>query len=166
MARLQRIAPCFWFDDGAEQAANFYISIFPNSRICEINRYSEVGHQTHGQPAGSVLTVNFELDGQRFTALNGGPLFQFSEAISLQIHCDSQAEIDHYWDALTDGGDPKAQNCGWLKDRFGLSWQVVPSVLTDLFTDPQTPQARRVMAEVLQMKKIDLDRIRELMESA
>ena len=137
MPLKQRIAPCLWFDSQAEQAAAFYISVFKNSRIVNVSRYTEAGRETHQRPAGSVMTVTFELDGQPFTALNGGPVFKFNEAISLQVHCDNQKEIDYYWNALSKGGDPNAQQCGWLKDQFGLSWQVVPGLLDDLLERSQ-----------------------------
>ena len=152
----QRIAPCLWFDDQAEAAAEFYVGIFPNSRIRRISHYTEAGHEIHGQPPGLVLTVDFELDGQPFTALNGGPAFQFNEAISFQIDCASQEEVDHYWTKLKEGGDAAAQQCGWLKDRFGVSWQVVPHVLTEMLTDPDTARADRVMEAMLAMKKLDV----------
>jgi predicted 3-demethylubiquinone-9 3-methyltransferase (glyoxalase superfamily) len=121
MGLAQKIVPCLWFDDQAEEAAGFYTAIFPNSRIVAVTRYSDVGREIHGREPGSVMTVEFDVDGHSFTALNGGPLFKFSEAISLQVFCDTQAEIDYYWERLSDGGDPKAQQCGWLKDRYGLS---------------------------------------------
>ena len=156
MPTLQKITPCLWFDNQAEEAARFYVAIFKNSKIGAITRYSEVGHEIHGQPAGSVLTVAFELDGQPFTALNGGPVFQFNEAISLQVPCQTQAEVDYFWEKLGAGGDPKARQCGWLKDKFGVSWQVVPTVLTEMLQDPDAAKANRAMAAMLQMKKIDI----------
>jgi predicted 3-demethylubiquinone-9 3-methyltransferase (glyoxalase superfamily) len=156
MATTQRISPCLWFADQAEEAARFYAGIFPNSRITAITRYGEAGFEIHHRPAGSVMTVDFELDGQLFTALNGGPLFTFNEAISLQVNCDTQEEIDYYWDKLSKGGDPKAQQCGWLKDRYGLSWQVVPARMAELFKDADSPGAKRAMEAMLEMKKIDL----------
>ena len=155
MARLQRITPCLWFDGQAEPAANQYTMIFPNSHITAVSRYGEAGREIHGGQPGSVLTIAFELDGVGFTALNGGPHFKFNEAISLQINCDSQDEIDHYWSRLSHGGDPQAQQCGWLKDRFGLSWQVVPSSMARWMTTG-ADKADRVMAAVLKMKKIDI----------
>ena len=130
--KVQRIAPCLWFDDQGEEAANFYVAIFKNSKIVNLTRYSEVGHELHGQAAGSVMTVAFELDGQKFTALNAGPAFKFNEAISFQINCETQDEVDYYWERLSQGGDEKAQQCGWLKDRYGVSWQVVPIVLRQM----------------------------------
>jgi predicted 3-demethylubiquinone-9 3-methyltransferase (glyoxalase superfamily) len=160
MATLERITPCLWFDDQAEQAARYYCGIFKNSRVGQISRYSEVGKEIHGRPAGSVLTVDFELDGHSFTALNGGPVFKFNEAISLQVNCDSQEEVDYYWDKLSAGGDPKAQQCGWLKDRYGVSWQVVPRELVQLINDPDKGRSSRAFAAMLQMKKIDLAALR------
>jgi predicted 3-demethylubiquinone-9 3-methyltransferase (glyoxalase superfamily) len=156
MATLQRIVPCLWFDDQAEAAANFYIGIFPNSAIDTITRYGTAGFEVHGRPAGSVMTVEFRLDGQPFTALNGGPVFKFNEAVSFQITCETQQEIDDYWAKLTAGGDPKAQQCGWLKDRFGLSWQVVPRGMERMLADPESPGAQRAMHAMLGMKKIDI----------
>ena len=156
MPRIQRITPCFWFDHQAEEAARFYTSVFPNSRIGRIAHYGEAGKKIHGRPAGSVMTVAFELDGQSFTALNGGPVFQFNEAISLQINCATQAEIDHYWEKLGAGGDPAAQQCGWLKDRFGVSWQVVPTILQELIKDPDPRKADRTFNAMLGMKKLDI----------
>lgn len=160
MAKIQRIAPCLWFDDQAEDAANFYVSVFPNSRIKHIARYGKAGYEHHHKPAGSVMTVDFELDGCAFTALNGGPVFTFSEAISLQVNCDTQQEIDHYWSKLGSGGDARAQMCGWLKDRYGLSWQIVPAVMPELMTG-DAARADRVMSAVLSMKKIDLAALQE-----
>jgi predicted 3-demethylubiquinone-9 3-methyltransferase (glyoxalase superfamily) len=155
MAKVQRITPCLWFDGQAEAAANFYTSVFPNSRITAVSRYGEAGREIHGQAPGTVLTIAFELDGVAFTALNGGPQFRFTEAISLQVNCDSQDEIDHYWNRLGEGGEPRAQQCGWLKDRFGLSWQVVPSFMDRLLTSG-ADRAERVMTAVLRMKKIEI----------
>ena len=157
---LQRISPFLWFDDQAEEAARFYTSIFPNSRITTTARYTDAGFEIHHRPAGSVMVMDFELDGQSFRALNGGPIFRFTEAISLQVNCANQDEIDYYWDKLSAGGDPTAQQCGWLKDRFGLSWQIVPTVLSQLVGDGASPGASRVMTAVLGMKKIDLAELR------
>jgi predicted 3-demethylubiquinone-9 3-methyltransferase (glyoxalase superfamily) len=156
MPVTQRIAPCLWFDHEAEEAAKFYTSVFPNSRIVETSRYGEAGKEVHGRPAGSVMTVGFELDGQPFTALNGGPVFKFNEAISLQVNCETQQEVDHYWTRLSEGGDPNAQQCGWLKDKYGVSWQVVPRVLSELIKDPDPAKSGRVMEALLKMKKVDL----------
>jgi predicted 3-demethylubiquinone-9 3-methyltransferase (glyoxalase superfamily) len=126
MQPAHTIAPCLWFDDRGEEAAEFYTAIFPDSRIVAVTRYSDAGREIHGREPGSVMTVEFVLNGQGFTALNGGPHFKFNEAASFQVPCDTQAELDHYWERLSEGGDPKAQQCGWLKDKFGVSWQVVP----------------------------------------
>jgi predicted 3-demethylubiquinone-9 3-methyltransferase (glyoxalase superfamily) len=152
----RRISPCLWFDDQAEDAAKYYLDIFQNSRITAVTRYGSAGQEEHGRPAGSVMTVDFELDGNAFTALNGGPHFTFNEAVSFQVFCETQQEIDDYWEKLTAGGDPKAQQCGWLKDRFGLSWQVVPTGMEKMLADPESPGARRAMEAMLRMKKIDM----------
>jgi predicted 3-demethylubiquinone-9 3-methyltransferase (glyoxalase superfamily) len=160
MVITQRITPCLWFADEAEDAARFYTGIFRNSRITTITRYGEAGFEAHHRPAGSVMVVVFELDGQTFTALNGGPVFKFTEAISLQVNCGNQEEIDYYWEKLGTGGDPKAQQCGWLKDRYGLSWQIVPEEMGKLFTDENSAGAQRVMEAMLPMKKIDLAALR------
>jgi predicted 3-demethylubiquinone-9 3-methyltransferase (glyoxalase superfamily) len=156
MARLHRISPCLWFNREAEEAARFYCGIFPNSRITAVTHYGQVGQEIHGGAPGTVLTVSFELDGIPFTALNGGPTFTFNEAISLQVHCTTQDEIDHYWNALSRGGDEAVQQCGWLKDRYGVSWQVVPRQLEDWIVDSDQARADRVMAALLQMKRLDL----------
>ena len=156
MQVTHRITPCLWFDDQAEEAAKFYTSIFPNSKVVAVTRYGEVGHEIHGQPAGSVMTVEFELGGHTFTALNGGPVFKFNEAISFQVMCDTQEEIDYFWEKLSAGGDPKAQQCGWLKDRFGVSWQVVPRGMAEMLRDPGSQGAQRAMTAMLRMKKIDI----------
>ena len=153
---LQKIAPCLWFDTQAEKAAQFYCSVFKNSRILHVSYYGEAGREIHGKPAGSVLTVAFELDGQPFTALNGGPIFRFNEAISLQVYCDTQEELDHYWDCLSAGGDASAQQCGWLKDKYGVSWQIVPAVLPELMTDADPRKTDRVMTALLNMKKLNI----------
>ena len=165
MSLVQKIAPCLWFDNQAEEAAGFYTGIFRNSRITKVSRYGEAGHEIHGKPAGSVLTVAFELDGQPFTALNGGPMFKFNEALSLQIYCDTQEELDYYWEKLGAGGDPKAQQCGWLKDRYGVSWQVVPTVVEDLMTDPDPVKVDRVMKALLPMKKLDIAALKKAYEN-
>jgi len=138
MQVTQKITPCLWFDDQAEEAVDFYTAIFKKSRIANIARYGEAGHDVHGKPAGTVMTLAFELDGQTFTALNGGPIFKFNEAISSQVNCDTQEEVDYYWEKLSEGGDEKAQQCGWLKVKYGVSWQVVPRVLPEMITDPDT----------------------------
>jgi predicted 3-demethylubiquinone-9 3-methyltransferase (glyoxalase superfamily) len=150
---MQKLTPCLWFDTDGEEAARFYTSVFPNSRIVDVARYGEAGPR----PAGTVMTVTFELDGQRFVALNGGPEFTFSEAVSFQVSCETQDEVDHYWTALSDGGEEGP--CGWLKDRFGLSWQIVPTALPRLLQDPDREKAQRVMAAMLQMRKIQIDEL-------
>ena len=156
MPSTPRITPCLWFDSEAEEAANFYVGIFKNSKITQISRYGEAGKEQHRRPASSVMTVAFELDGQSFTALNGGPVFKFNEAVSLQVNCETQEEVDFYWEALGAGGDPKARQCGWLKDKFGLSWQVVPGALVELITGPDKAGAQRAMTAMMGMKKLDI----------
>lgn len=154
------LAPCLWFEDEAEEAATFYVGIFPRSRILRVCRYGKAGRDFHGRPLGSVMTVEFELDGHPFTALNAGRNDTFNEAISLQIICDSQGEVDHYWEKLCAGGDPGARQCGWLRDRFGLSWQVIPRGLNDLLASSEDERAERAMRAVLRMDKLDLELIR------
>jgi predicted 3-demethylubiquinone-9 3-methyltransferase (glyoxalase superfamily) len=149
---MNRIAPCLWFDHQAEEAATFYVSVFKNSKITKVTRYSKAGFEIH-RPAGSVMTVEFELDGRHFTALNGGPEFTFNEAVSFQVLCDTQQDID---DQLSQGGDSKAQQCGWLKDRYGLSWQVIPRIMPELFKDQDSAKAQRAMEAMLRMKKINI----------
>ena len=159
---MQKIIPCLWFDDNAEEAAKFYTSVFKNSKIGKISRYGKEGYEIHGKPAGSVLTVEFELNGQTFTALNGGPVFKFNEAVSFQIYCSSQKEIDYYWKKLSEDG---AQGqCGWLKDKYGLSWQVVPTALGKMLQDNNTEKSERVMKALLQMRKLDIRTLREAFE--
>jgi predicted 3-demethylubiquinone-9 3-methyltransferase (glyoxalase superfamily) len=158
------ITPCLWFDTQAEEAARFYTGIFKNSKIGAIARYTEAGREVHGRPPGTVMTVAFELNGQPFTALNGGPLFRFTEALSFQIMCRTQEEVDHYWNKLSEGGDPKAQQCGWLKDKFGLSWQVVPIVLPQLMSDPDRKRSSRTMEAMLKMKKLDIAELKRATE--
>ena len=162
MAQLQKITPCLWFDTQAEEAANFYISVFDNGRITKTTRYSEEGFEVHGRPAGSVMTVEFELDGMKLTGLNGGPMFRFNEAVSFQIACSSQDEIDRFWSTLSAGGEEGP--CGWLKDRFGLSWQVVPVRLGEMLADPDPQKVERVTRAFLQMKKFDLHELEEAYE--
>lgn len=153
---MQKISPFLWFDKQAEEAANFYISIFKNSRIGTITRYGKEGYEIHGRTAGSVMCVEFEIEGQKFVALNGGPVFKFSEAISFVVNCETQEEVDYYWQRLSKGGDEKAQQCGWLKDKYGVSWQVVPNELPKLVGDPASEKSQRAMKAMLQMKKIDI----------
>ncbi|HCK81343.1 MAG TPA: hypothetical protein DIC59_07740 [Candidatus Competibacteraceae bacterium] len=156
MRNLQKIAPCLWFDGQAEEAATYYTGIFPNSKITALTRYGEAGREIHGRATGTVMTAAFELDGQPFTALNGGPQFKFNEAISFQVGCETQDEIDYFWDKLSAGGDPNAQVCGWVKDKYGVSWQIVPNAIADMLADPDTAKSQRVMTAVLKMKKLDL----------
>ncbi len=160
MQIMQKIMPCLWFDDQAEEAAKFYASVFPNSKIVAMTHYGAAGREIHKRPAGSVMTVEFVLDGHTFTALNGGPLFKFNEAISFQVMCDIQDEIDYFWAKLSEGGDPKAQQCGWLKDKFGVSWQIVPRGMVEMLRDPASKGAERAMTAMLQMKKIDIDALK------
>jgi predicted 3-demethylubiquinone-9 3-methyltransferase (glyoxalase superfamily) len=148
-----KITPCLWFDTEGEEAAEFYTSVFPNSRIVEVTRYGSAGPRAEG----TVMTVSFELDGREFLALNGGPDFTFSEAVSFQVHCETQEELDDFWSRLSDGGEEGP--CGWLKDRYGLSWQIVPKVLTELLSDPDQERAQRVMSAMLTMRKIEIDEL-------
>jgi predicted 3-demethylubiquinone-9 3-methyltransferase (glyoxalase superfamily) len=157
---MQKITTNLWFDTEAEEAAKFYVTLFANSKITNISRYSEAGPG----PAGSVMTVTFELDGQEFTGLNGGPVFKFTEAVSLLVNCESQDEVDRLWDALSAGGE--IQQCGWLKDKFGLSWQIVPTVLNELVGDPDPAKAQRAMEAMLQMKKLDIAALQRAVEAA
>jgi len=157
---MQRITPFLWFDHQAEPAAKFYTGIFPNSRIVQVARYGAAGQDVHGRAPGSVMTVEFELDGQRFTALNGGPLFKFNESISFVVHCATQKDVDYYWDKLGEGGDPDARQCGWLKDPFGVSWQVVPTEMIALLSEPGSPGSQRAFAAMMQMKKLDIEALR------
>lgn len=150
----QKITPCLWFDNDAEDAARFYTAVFPNSRLGTISRYGKAGREVTGKEPGSVMVVEFEIEGQTFTALNGGPQFKFSEAISLQVMCESQAEIDHFWSKLSEGG--REGVCGWLKDKFGLSWQVVPAVLPQITTGADSAKTDRLMTAIMKMKKFDL----------
>ena len=158
--QIQKITPCLWFDDQAEEAVAFYTGIFPNSTIVEVAPYGEAGYEQHRKAAGTVMTVAFELDGQMFTALNGGPRFKFNEAISFQVNFETQEEVDHYWSELSRGGDEKAQMCGWLKDKYGVSWQIVPRVLIEMINDPDSEKSGRVMEAMLQMKKIDIEKLK------
>ncbi len=159
--RIAKIVPNLWFAAQAEDAARFYTSIFPNSGVGRITRYGKAGHDIHGMEEGTVMTVEFTLDGQDFLALNGGPVFTFSEAISFIINCDTQEEADYYWDKLTEGGDPDAQQCGWLKDKFGVSWQVNPIAINELMNGPDPEKTERVMEALLQMKKLDIDALKK-----
>jgi predicted 3-demethylubiquinone-9 3-methyltransferase (glyoxalase superfamily) len=158
----QKITPCLWFDEEAEEAASFYVSIFKSSKILSVNRYVNEGQDVHGKPAGSVMAVEFEIEGQKFVGLNGGPQFKFDEAISFQIHCKDQAEIDYYWSQLTEGG--KGVACGWLKDKFGLSWQVVPTQLLAMLSDQDAQKVQRVTKSFMQMKKFDIAALQRAFE--
>lgn len=163
---MQKISPCLWFDRNAEEAVRFYASVFKDSKIGKISRYGEAGHEVHGQPAGTVMTIEFEINGQSFTALNGGPVFKFNEAISFQVNCASQDEIDYYWERLSEGGDEKAQQCGWLKDKYGLSWQIVPTILGEMLQVKDAVKSARVMKALLGMKKLDIDGLKRASEGS
>jgi predicted 3-demethylubiquinone-9 3-methyltransferase (glyoxalase superfamily) len=154
-----KIIPCLWFDNQAEDAAKFYTSIFKNSKIGKIGHYGKEGFEIHGGKEGTVMVVEFEIEGQTFTALNGGPIFKFTEAVSFQIMCDTQEEVDYYWERLIKGGDPNAQQCGWLKDKYGLSWQVVPKILSELVGVQGSEKSERAMKVLLQMKKLDIEKL-------
>ncbi|KAF0821127.1 MULTISPECIES: VOC family protein [unclassified Cytobacillus] len=163
--KIQKIMPNLWFNTEAEEAASFYTSIFKNSAIIQITRYGNERNEHSGAPEGKVMTVKFQLEGQEFTALNGGPKFKFNEAISLIVNCESQEEIDYYWEKLGEGGDMKAQACGWLKDQFGVSWQIVPAELGEMISSHDSEKSERVMKALLQMeKKIDLNTLKKAFE--
>jgi predicted 3-demethylubiquinone-9 3-methyltransferase (glyoxalase superfamily) len=162
-SKMQKITPFLWYDDNAEEAANFYCSIFKNSKVGSVTRYEGEGAKASGRPAGSAMTVEFELEGQKFVGLNGGPHFKFTEAVSFVINCETQEEVDHFWGKLTADGGAESQ-CGWLKDKFGLSWQVVPTILPELFKNKDAEKTKRVMHAMLQMKKIDIAKLREAAE--
>ena len=151
----QKITPCLWFESQAEEAANFYTSVFKDSKMGAISRYGKEGFEIHGQKEGTVLTISFQLNGQPFTALNGGAMFKFNEAISFQVFCETQEEIDHYWTHLTEGGEESM--CGWLKDKFGLSWQIIPSIIPKLMSDPA--KAGQAMKAMMQMRKFDIEKL-------
>jgi predicted 3-demethylubiquinone-9 3-methyltransferase (glyoxalase superfamily) len=160
MAKLkQKISPCLWFDTEAEDAAEFYTSVFENSAIKQINRYGNAGREVHGKEPGTVMVVEFEIEGQTFTALNGGPHFKFNEAVSFQVMCDTRAEIDYFWSKLSQDG--REGQCGWLKDKYGLSWQVVPSELPELIADTSGARHDRVIGAVMQMKKFDIEALKQ-----
>ena len=159
---MQKITPCLWFDNQAEEAVNFYASIFKNSKVGRIARYGEAGAEVSGRPSGSVMTVEFQLEGQEFLALNGGPIFKFTEAVSFVVNCETQEKIDEMWEKLSKGG-AKGQ-CGWLKDKYGLSWQIVPPVLSEMLQDKDTKKSERVMKAMLQMKKLDIKKLRQAYE--
>jgi predicted 3-demethylubiquinone-9 3-methyltransferase (glyoxalase superfamily) len=159
---MQRISTFLWFDDKAEEAATFYTAIFKNSKIVKIARYGDAGAEVSGRTKGTVMTVAFQLDGQEFVALNGGPQFKFTEAISLVVNCQTQEEVDEYWRKLSDGG--QEVQCGWLKDKYGLSWQIVPTILSEMLTDTDPKKSERVMKAMLQMKKIDIKGLKQAYE--
>ncbi|MCX6149619.1 MAG: VOC family protein [Ignavibacteriales bacterium] len=161
---MQKITPFLWFDNNAEEAINYYTTIFKNSKIGSVSRYDEAGAAASGRPKGSVMAATFQLEGQEFIALNGGPHFKFTEAISFVVNCETQEEVDYYWAKLSKGGDEKAQQCGWLKDKFGLSWQIVPSILGKLLSDKDAGKSKRVMEAMLQMKKIDIKSLKQAYE--
>jgi predicted 3-demethylubiquinone-9 3-methyltransferase (glyoxalase superfamily) len=156
---MQKITPFLWFDDNAEEAVKFYSSIFKNSKIGKIARYDKAGEKAAGRPAGSVMTVEFQLEGQEFVALNGGPHFKFTEAISFVVNCETQEEVDYYWEKLSQGG--KEVQCGWLKDKYGLSWQIVPTVLGELLSGKDAAKAQRVMDAMLKMVKLDIKKLKQ-----
>ena len=160
---MQKITPFLWYDDKAEEAANLYCSIFKNSRVGTVTRYEEEGAKATGRPVGSAMTVEFELEGQKFTALNGGPHFKFDEAISFVVNCESQEEVDYFWEKLIADGGAESQ-CGWLKDKYGLSWQVVPKILVELLQDKDAEKSKRVMHAMMQMKKIDVPTLKRAAE--
>jgi predicted 3-demethylubiquinone-9 3-methyltransferase (glyoxalase superfamily) len=157
---MQKITPFLWFDDQAEGAVKFYTSVFKNSKVGKITRYGEAAEKAAGRPAGSVMTVEFELEGQKFTALNGGPVFKFNESISFVVNCDMQEEVDYFWEKLTAGGGQESE-CGWLKDKFGLSWQVVPRALIDMLQDQDPKKSERVMKAMLRMQKLDIKTLKD-----
>lgn len=161
---MSKIRPCLWFDTQAEEAARFYTGVFKDSKLGAMTRYPDAGQEVHGKPAGSVMTVEFELNGQSFIALNGGSNFTFNEAISFQVDCVDQAEVDYYWEKLSEGGDPSAQQCGWLKDRFGLSWQVVPGGMEEMLNHPDKAKSERAFQAMLQMKKLDMAALQRAFE--
>ncbi|MQA19804.1 VOC family protein [Rugamonas rivuli] len=161
MHSIQKITPFLWFSGRAEEAAEYYVGIFRNSRICQVIRYTEAGQEQHRQPPGSAMTVALKLDGQDFTLLNGGPIFQFTPAISFVVNCESQEEIDYFWERLSAGGAPEARQCGWLADKFGLSWQIVPTALPTMLQDADAEKAGRVMSALMGMKKIDLGELKK-----
>ncbi len=156
---MQKITPFLWFDDKAEEAAKFYTAIFPNSKIKEASRYDEAGAKASGMPVGSVMVISFELNGQQFTALNGGPLFKFTEAISFVVNCETQEEVDHYWNSLS--ADPKSEQCGWLKDKYGLTGQIVPNIRGELLGDEDPEKSKRVLDAMLQMDKIEIAKLKQ-----
>lgn len=162
---MSKITPNLWFDDQAEEAALFYTSIFKDASIQRITRYGKAGFEFHGKPEGSVMTVEFQVEGQNFVALNGGPHFTFNEAVSLEIRCDTQEEVDYYWEKLSEGGDPGAQQCGWLKDKYGLSWQIVPTELIELLHDPDGGKVEKMLTAMYSMQKLDIKVLKRAFDS-
>ncbi len=162
MANVQKITPHLWFDHQAEEAARFYVSVFRDAKLGRIAHYPEAGQEIHHQPKGKVMTVEFEIEGQPFLALNGGPIFKFNESISFVIHCKNQEEIDYYWEKLGEDGDPAAQQCGWLKDKYGLSWQVVPANIGAMMTHPDPAVREQGMSAVMKMKKFDMNELQRI----
>ncbi len=163
---MQKISSCLWFDNNAEEAVQFYVSIFKNSKIGNVTHYGKEGYEIHKKKEGTVMTIDFEIEGQKFLALNGGPIFRFNEAISFQIYCENQDEVDYYWGKLTEGGDKNAQVCGWLKDKFGVSWQVVPNVLVKMLQDKDSKKTENVMRVMLQMQKLDINALTKAYEQS
>ena len=161
---MQKISPCLWFDDQGEEGAKFYTSIFKDSKIGDVTRYGKEGYEIHGREEGTVMTVEFEIEGQKFLALNGGPIFKFNEAISFQVYCETQEELDYYWEKLSEGGDEKAQQCGWLKDKYGVSWQIVPTILIKMLKDKDSEKSQKVMKAMLQMHKLDISTLKKAYE--
>ena len=161
---MQKISPCLWFDDKAEEAAKFYTSVFKDSKIGDVTRYGKEGYEIHGKEEGTVMTVEFEIERQKFLGLNGGPIFKFNEAISFQVYCETQEEVDYYWEKLSEGGDEKAQVCGWLKDKYGVSWQIVPIILIEMLKDKDSEKSQKVMKAMLQMHKLDISTLKKAYE--
>lgn len=161
---MPKITPFLWFDHQAEEATKFYASIFKKSKIGKITRYGKEGYEFHKMPEGKVMTVEFQIEGQKFTALNGGPVFNFNGGISFVVNCENQEEVDYYWKKLSKGGDEKAQMCGWLKDKYGMSWQIIPTVLIKMLQDKDKKKAGRVMNAMLQMKKIEIKKLKQAFE--
>ncbi len=161
---MQKITTCLWFDDQAEEAAKFYTAVFKDSKMGNVTRVGKEGYEMHRKPAGTALAVEFQLEGQEFVALNGGPMFRFSEAISFQVPCKTQEEVDYYWEKLSEGGDKNAQQCGWLKDKYGMSWQVIPSVLGQMLQDKDSKKSGRVMEALLKMTKLDIKALKQAYE--
>ncbi len=165
MGNIQKITPNFWFDSEAEEAVEFYTSIFKDSKVEKVTHYLKTGQEIHGKEEGAVMTVEFKLEGQKFVALNGGPQFKFNEAVSFIVHCANQEEVDYFWGKLSEGGDESKQQCGWLKDKFGVSWQIVPDCLSELLSHPDPAISEKVLKEMLQMKKIDTTILKKIQEN-